>query len=246
MSALKAAIFDLGGTLWEWPPDLREETVLATVTPRAIAMLPAEQAAGLTAEAVGTAVRRAYLALEDAACNGDTSPIPGELVVRRGFQSLGVSVDSETAKAMTAALYVSERETTRMIAGAEDALKAIAAMGLRMGIISNRMYGGQSLVDDLAYFGISHYFTAMVASGEIGQMKPHPLLFRKVLDDLGVAAGEAVMIGDDLRADIAGALAAGMRAVWIRRPPTRTDQPPPGVPAIRTLDELPPLLAAML
>jgi putative hydrolase of the HAD superfamily len=245
MSMLKAAIFDLGGTLWEWPPELREEDVLARVTPRAIRMLPPEQAATLSPEAVGRAVRRAYLELEDASCSGDMSPVPGELTVQRGFASLGVTVDGETAKAMTAVLYVSERETTRMIEGADEALKAIAAMGLRMGIISNRMYGGQSLVDDLAYFGISHYFSSMVASGEIGQMKPHPMLFRKVLDDLGVEAAEAVMIGDDLRADIAGALAVGMRAVWVRRPVTRTDEPPEGVPSIGHLAELPPVLAAM-
>jgi HAD superfamily hydrolase (TIGR01549 family) len=246
VSKLKAAIFDLGGTIWEWPPELREEEVLARVTPRAIRMLPSEQATGLTAEAVGTAIRRAYLALEDAACKGDLSPIPGELAVQRGFASLGITVDSETAKAMTAALYVSERETTRMIEGADEALKAIALIGLRMGIISNRMYGGQSLVDDLAHFGISHYFTSMVASGEIGQMKPHPMLFRKALDDLGVSASEAVMIGDDLRADIAGALGVGMRAVWVRRPVTRSDEPPAGVPSIKYLHELAPVIAAMI
>jgi putative hydrolase of the HAD superfamily len=76
-------------------------------------------------------------------------------------------------------------------------------------------------------------------------MKPHPAIYRQALEELGVAPSEAVMVGDDLRADIGGALAAGMRAVWVRRPPTRTDQPPAGVPAITRLDELPPIIARM-
>ena len=49
-------------------------------------------------------------------------------------------------------------------------------------------------------------------------MKPAPGLFRKALNDLGVAAEESVMVGDSLRADVAGAKALGMIAVW-KRPP---------------------------
>lgn len=47
--------------------------------------------------------------------------------------------------------------------------------------------------------------------------KPSPYLFEEVLDQLGVRAGEALMVGDSLRADIAGAKGAGMAAVWLNR-----------------------------
>ncbi len=239
---LKAVLFDLGGTLWEWREGLTPERILAKVAPRAIRLLPPDQAATVTPEALGVAVRRAYLELEAAACAGDRSPLPAELPVQRGLASLGVSVDAQTASAMLAALYVSERETTRLLPGAEQTLHTLREHGLRLGIISNRMYGGTSLLDDLEYFGISYLFASIVASCDVGQMKPHPALFQQALEDLGVEPAEAVMVGDDLCADIGGALAAGMRAVWVRRPPERTDEPPAGVLSIRRLDELPPLL----
>ena len=73
-------------------------------------------------------------------------------------------------------------------------------------------------------------------------MKPHPALFHQALEELGVTTDQTVMVGDDLRADIAGALAVGMHAVWMRRPPDRPDPAPNGVPAIIALAELPALL----
>jgi len=245
MTALKAALFDLGGTLWEWYPHLAPEEVLATAAPNAIKLLSPDQAKLATPRAVGEAVRRAYLELEDAACGGDLSPMPGDLAVQRGLASLGIAINAALAGEITAALYVSERHTTRLLPHAEEALHALTSRGLRLGIISNRMYGGNLLLDDLAYFGISHYFSCMVVSCEVGQMKPHPVLFRQALEALGAVPEEAVMIGDDLRADIRGALAAGMHAIWIRRPPSRTDAPPPGVQSIRSLAELPAAVDAL-
>ena len=46
--------------------------------------------------------------------------------------------------------------------------------------------------------------------------KPSEAFFAEVLGDLGVAAGDAVMVGDDVESDIGGALAAGLSAVLVR------------------------------
>ena len=46
--------------------------------------------------------------------------------------------------------------------------------------------------------------------------KPSEAFFAEVLDDLGVAAQDAVMVGDDVESDIGGALAAGLSAVLVR------------------------------
>jgi HAD superfamily hydrolase (TIGR01509 family) len=245
MAPLKAALFDLGGTLWEWYPHLTPEGIFANVAPSAIRLLRPEQAARVTPETLGVAVRRAYLDLEYKACNGDMSPMPVELCVQRGLAELGVAVDTATARGITAALHVSERHTTRLLPHAEETLWTLTESGLRLGIISNRMYGGDLLLDDLAYFGIDKFFDCIVTSCEVGQMKPHPALFRQALVKLGVAPSEAVMIGDDLLADIGGALACGLSAIWIRRPPERTNDPPYGVPAVRSLAELPAAIDKM-
>ena len=51
--------------------------------------------------------------------------------------------------------------------------------------------------------------------GEIGIGKPHPEAFEGALAALGVSSEPAVMIGDDLRVDIAGAQAVGLGTVWV-------------------------------
>jgi putative hydrolase of the HAD superfamily len=238
MTGLGAVLFDLGGTLWEWYPGLTPEGILATVAPRALRLLPEAQAVLLTPESLAEAVRRTYLELEHAACDGDTSPMPNELCVRKALAGLGVTIDPATAEAMIDALYVSERETTRLLPFAVDALAALSASGLRLGIVSNRMYGGERLRGDLSYFDIGRYFDVVVTSAEVGQMKPHPALFRQALQELELSPDKVVMVGDDLCCDVAGALNSHLQAVWVRRPPERTGDPPAGVSSIKRLDEL--------
>jgi HAD superfamily hydrolase (TIGR01458 family) len=76
--------------------------------------------------------------------------------------------------------------------------------------------------------------------------KPSPDFFRLALDAAGVAAERAVMVGDDLASDVAGAQAVGMRAVLVRS--GKGSEPHPDAPAtqpdatIDTLASLPDLL----
>jgi FMN phosphatase YigB (HAD superfamily) len=79
-------------------------------------------------------------------------------------------------------------------------------------------------------------------------MKSHPSIFDAALRLVGVAAADAVMVGDSLTHDIDGALQIGMRGVLVRRsggtaPGRPTDTEVAGaVPVIRSLTELPALL----
>jgi HAD superfamily hydrolase (TIGR01458 family) len=54
--------------------------------------------------------------------------------------------------------------------------------------------------------------------------KPAPAFFGAVLDGAGVAADDAVMVGDDVESDIGGALAAGLAAVLVRTGKFRPDR----------------------
>jgi putative hydrolase of the HAD superfamily len=71
--------------------------------------------------------------------------------------------------------------------------------------------------EKLAGSGLEPYFDAVVVSGEVGVGKPDPRLFALALDRLEVLPGEAVMVGNSLRSDIAGAQGAGIRAIWVNR-----------------------------
>jgi FMN phosphatase YigB (HAD superfamily) len=57
----------------------------------------------------------------------------------------------------------------------------------------------------------------MVGSKSHGRTKPHPSIFVAALEALGVAAGEAAMVGDSYEDDIEGARSLGMRAILLDR-----------------------------
>jgi len=64
---------------------------------------------------------------------------------------------------------------------------------------------------------LASFFDTIIISGDHGFGKPDPRIFQLALAKLKVAPHEAVMIGDHLNRDIAGARAAGIATVWINR-----------------------------
>ena len=65
--------------------------------------------------------------------------------------------------------------------------------------------------------GLASYLDAVVISEELGIRKPRPEIFEVVLRRLGVGPEATLHVGDNLRADVAGAAAVGLRTVWITR-----------------------------
>lgn len=67
------------------------------------------------------------------------------------------------------------------------------------------------------YRSLTGFFEVIVVAGEDGvPAKPDPEPFRLCLSRLGIAAGEALYVGDDWRIDVCGARAVGMHPVWLR------------------------------
>lgn len=119
-------------------------------------------------------------------------------------------------------------------------LTEISSRGLIIGAISN---SHRSLDAFCEHFALRELISVAVSSAEHGYMKPHPSIFETALSKAGVSAGEAVMVGDSLAHDIQGALQAGMRAILLRRSGELPVHLPAGLPVIKTLADLPPLLA---
>ena len=67
---------------------------------------------------------------------------------------------------------------------------------------------------DLGPFVAALEYAARVEAVVVG--KPSPAFFRLALEAMGVAATEAVMVGDDLEADIGGAQAGGLTGILVR------------------------------
>lgn len=94
-------------------------------------------------------------------------------------------------------------------------LAALQERGYLLGIVTNGVPDLQR--EKLAGCGVSHLFAASVASGEIDCGKPDPGIFRHICGELGVAPEACVMVGDNQARDVAGAIAVGMRSVWVQR-----------------------------
>lgn len=122
----------------------------------------------------------------------------------------------------------------------QPALRALRAAGMRMGLISNTHRCLSALQQ---HFDLAPYIGCAVSSSDHGYMKPHPGIFQEALRQLGAQPAEAVMVGDSLANDILGARRIGMRGVLVSRSGTEHPEAPAGVAVIRTLRELPRLLA---
>jgi len=97
----------------------------------------------------------------------------------------------------------------------EDTLPVLAALrehGLKIGLVSNT---GRDLDAFVTHHALD--VDAAVGSAKHGKTKPHPAIFRSALEQLGVTAEEAVMIGDSPEDDVVGAQALGMRAFLVDR-----------------------------
>ncbi len=101
-----------------------------------------------------------------------------------------------------------------LVEGVVEILKALNPY-YRIGIICvSGLTPGKVIRRILKKKGVLDYFQSQVFSDEVGYEKPHPAIFEKSLDELGVKPEQAIHIGDLLLTDVAGAKAIGMKAVW--------------------------------
>jgi putative hydrolase of the HAD superfamily len=210
-NVISAILLDAGGVL---------------VLPRPDVMLPPLHAAGISPD-LATLERAHYRAMSLIDIPGTPEPGPDtwwHSYLLDYVTECGVPAADRAAVAERMSREIKGFGWTHVPAGAQDGLRAIAALGIPVGIVSN----SNGLVqDDLRRIGICYAADSEPAAGcvevgvvidshVVGVAKPDPEIFRIALQALGVAAGEEVIhIGDSLRYDVAGAVAAGLRPVHL-------------------------------
>ena len=96
--------------------------------------------------------------------------------------------------------------------GVEDALAALAALGAKLAVCTNKRTGlSEQLLDAL---NLSARFSAIVGADSVPQRKPHPDHYRAAVSRAGGVVRRSVMIGDST-ADVASARAAGAPAAIV-------------------------------
>jgi len=123
-------------------------------------------------------------------------------------------------------------------------LQKLEADGYRMGLISNA--GDDQDVQQLARrLGIEQFFDFILTSAACSYRKPHRRIFELALSNWYFLPSEAVMVGDNLDADVLGAQSVGLFAIWLsRRAGGRTEDQLSIRPdaSISALSELPAIL----
>jgi FMN phosphatase YigB (HAD superfamily)/membrane-associated phospholipid phosphatase len=154
-----------------------------------------------------------------------------------------------------------DRPHVEAVPGAADALAALRGH-YRLYVATNADLSGEAdVLAALERVELARFVDGVFSSHDIGARKPEAAFYAAALAalraDAGargeppLRAGEVVMVGDNFANDVAGALAAGLRAIWFNaggldRP--KYDWPAGGRPApdgrsapdaeIRSLDEL--------
>jgi putative hydrolase of the HAD superfamily len=123
-------------------------------------------------------------------------------------------VDPERASVAAEALLLEQptrnlwrRPIVPMIALCRDLVSA----GVPVGVISNSEGHLTTLLDQM---GLLDLFRVVADSGRVGFEKPDRRIFDWFAERLGVPLGRIVHVGDSPSADVDGAIAAGMEAIW--------------------------------
>jgi len=135
-----------------------------------------------------------------------------ELLKEKGYDD----VPSDVLRRSLDALFSVTQDNWALEEDAIPTIQELREKGYSLGIVSNA--GDDADVQKLAQnFGITQYFDFILTSAACSYRKPHPRIFELALSNWYCPPNEAVMIGDNLDADIRGAQNAGIYGVWISR-----------------------------
>jgi putative hydrolase of the HAD superfamily len=146
--------------------------------------------------------------------------------LRRGLPARA-AIDAIDTDSLLQALLASLR--FEAFADVKPALAAARQRGQRLLVVSN---WDVSLHGVLERLGITPLLDGVLTSAEAGARKPSPLIFERALGLVGGAAADAVHVGDSLEEDVAGARAAGIEPILVRRDGS------PGPAGVRTISSL--------
>lgn len=105
-------------------------------------------------------------------------------------------------------------DLVREYPGVLEAVRAIASVGCKLGLVTSKMHG--SLERGLTIGGFDGLFEVVIGADDVEHPKPHPEPVLKALEALEVSSTEAVFVGDS-PFDMACGRAAGVAtaaALW--------------------------------
>lgn len=210
--AIRAIIFDLGGTLIDWPDwneDINRRWALSY--DHLTSTLPSN--GWPSRDAYVYAMREAekhhwVQVAEKRASNTPTS------LLSDGFMRLEREVSEKELLVALDGYAQAVSGWAIIFPDAVQTLLELRKRGYRLGLLSNTWWAAEWHNAELAAHGLTSLLDEVVYTSDLPHSKPHPSVFLEVTKRLNVEPNECIMVGDRLIDDISGALGVGMRAIW--------------------------------
>lgn len=229
---LKAVIFDIDNTLYDYDAAHAPAFQALTEYARDCLSIPAEDFPALHRQAERTLAER---------CGPNCAALHNRLLRYQALlEARGLPL--RHAPVMSRLYWETLLDAMAISEGAAEAMDALRQRGLRIGICTNMTADCQ--FEKLIRLELIDRVDFIVTSEEVTAEKPDKKIFDCCAAKAGCASSECAFVGDNREADALGAIAAGMKGVWLRR----ADQPDREVPGglrIHSLKELPDAIASL-
>jgi len=130
--------------------------------------------------------------------------------LKETFDQLQYSVDDQTIDYLSDQYILKLPDYNHLFEGTIEILEYLKDQ-YKLHIITNGFEEVQN--KKMRKSGILHFFDHIITSESVGVKKPNPKVFKHALDMAKTSASSSVMIGDNLEADIYGAINCGMKAI---------------------------------
>ena len=208
---LKGAVFDLGETLihitatWERVREARVRAIYETLREHRVTLSLDN-------------LKREYMRLHDEESQYSEHTLE-EIETGRSLTELLDRLKVEDKRRPPIADLVKKSYTLEVgswliFPGVEAMLQQIRDLGMRVGLCSNAR-SDWAVRDIVEQLNLARYFDSIVTSAAVGFRKPRPEPFQQILRLLGLQPNEAVMIGNSVEADVAGARSLGMKTIHV-------------------------------
>ena len=221
----KMVLFDYGGTLMDeaWDPDpfagTRALMAYATKNPR-----------GLAPEEIGTFARE----LHGVVCppvHAFARELHEWQFTRLLYELLQIEFSIPVGE-LERVYYAAARVRLTPMPHIKELLAFLAEQNIRTGVVSNIMSSAGELRRRIeAHFSLDQ-FEFVIASSDYGVGKPDPLIFRLALAKANLPPEDVWFCGDNIRCDVEGAHAAGLRSIWY----CDEQEEPPACPQLHIRD----------
>jgi HAD superfamily hydrolase (TIGR01549 family) len=253
MTAPRAVLFDIGGTLWSSPAEDPAALSFCYTRAREALLNAVDPSEVPPIEDLIEAVEGCFAGWEEVWRQdaGEVNQPPTTEYVARALAELKLSPSPEVLAAFTNELLETSVHTARGLeleTGMPEALAGLKQLGLRLGCVSNAFMGAATLLRIMDERGLAGYLELAISSCEFGMRKPHRSIYEEAAQIMQLRPEAIIFVGDRLDADIVGPAAVGMRTVlshqYRQEDPSQADVQPDKV--INHLSELLPYAASLL